>query len=122
MKSFLTATIFGLISCSIAAPTTSKLSKRQSSSCVEPNQNQVLQAIQKWNNDVSNVNTFLNAAPSQNPPTYLTPHKKPSSTLMMNLMSLEFSPVSPIWLTTPKVPSRICKRSFGPKKITPRAI
>ena len=64
MKSFVSATIFALVGCSMAAPATLK---RQSSSCVEPTQDQVLQAIQKWNNDVTNVNAFLNEAPSQNP-------------------------------------------------------
>jgi len=63
MQSFI---LFTLLGTSIAAslPSNFQFAKRQ---CSEPSQSDVVTAINRWNNDVGNVNSFLNLAPSQNP-------------------------------------------------------
>jgi hypothetical protein len=49
-----------LFGCSLTVPSTMRYAKRQSG----PSQNQVVAAIDNWNNDVTMVNSFLNTPPT----------------------------------------------------------
>jgi len=68
MKAVIATALFALLGSSVAAPSGLRFAKRQGvASSGDPSTEAVETAINNWNNDVGNVNAFLNEAPSQNP-------------------------------------------------------